>query len=70
MVLALAIGALASAGCYTGHLAAGQARMILARQSIATTVADPETPSSLRNSLLHVERAREQAAALVFARSP
>ncbi len=64
MVLALAIGVLASAGCYTGHLAAGQARMIFGRQSIATIVADPETPSSLRNSLWHVERAREQAAAL------
>ena len=64
MILALGIAGLASSGCYTGHLAAGQARMILGRQSVAEIAADPETPASLRESLLHVQRAREHAAAL------
>ena len=51
-----------SSGCYSGHLAAGQARLLLARQPIAKIIADPKTPDPLRDSLLHVEGARGHAA--------
>jgi predicted aminopeptidase len=47
----LALSALLQAGCYLGHLAAGQTRILLARQPIDEVLAAPETPSDLADQL-------------------
>jgi predicted aminopeptidase len=55
---------LSTTGCYLGHLAAGQARMMRARQSIEEVLADPTTPADLRRQLQAVQRASAYAQAL------
>jgi predicted aminopeptidase len=47
----LAAAALAQAGCYYAHLAAGQTRILLARQPIESLLAAPETPPDLAGRL-------------------
>ena len=57
--VAAALAALTTGlGCYYGHLALGQARVLLARESIDRVLADPETPVELRSRLALVQRAR------------
>ncbi len=51
-------------GCYYGHLASGQLRMLLARESIEDVRANPDTPDRLREQLAIVERARRYASDL------
>ncbi len=51
-------------GCYLTHLAWGQVRLLSARQSIESVLADPETPPELRAKLELVEAARAYADAL------
>jgi predicted aminopeptidase len=55
---------MAISGCYLGHLAAGQARLMQARRPIAAVVDDPATPADLRHQLETVERARAFAQTL------
>jgi predicted aminopeptidase len=58
-VLALSSLLLAiTAGCYYTHLASGQMRLLLARESIDQLRADPDTPERLREQLGLVEAAR------------
>lgn len=45
-------------GCYYTHLASGQMRLLMARESIEDVRADPETPERLREQLGLVEAAR------------
>ena len=42
-------------GCYYGHLAVGQARLLLASRSVESILADPETPAELATRLEHVQ---------------
>jgi predicted aminopeptidase len=58
--LALASSLLAP-GCYYGHVASGQLRLLLARESTEDVLADPRTPPRLREQLALVERARAYA---------
>lgn len=51
-------------GCYYTHLASGQLRLLMARDSIARIEGDPATPARLRAQLALVERARDFAARL------
>jgi predicted aminopeptidase len=53
-----------TAGCYYTHLASGQMRLMLARESTEEIRADPETPEALRAQLELVERARHFATVL------
>jgi predicted aminopeptidase len=55
---------LATPGCYLGHLAAGQARLLRARQPIEEVVADPATSAQLREQLLLVGDVRRFATGL------
>ncbi len=55
---------LGASGCYLGHLAAGQIRLISARESIARILEDPATPAELREQLSGIARVREFASAL------
>jgi predicted aminopeptidase len=55
---------LATTGCYLGHVAAGQARLMHARRSIEEVLADPVTPADVRRQLAAVLRARAYARAL------
>ncbi len=55
---------LTSSGCYYGHLAIGQAKLLLARQSVENLLADPETYPELRAKLELVSEAREFASEL------
>ena len=55
---------LSISGCYLGHVAAGQARLMHARQPIDDILADPETPATLRRQLETVQRARTYAGTL------
>lgn len=48
-------------GCYLGHVAAGQARLLWARQPIDSLVHDPHTPSDLRKRLERVLAVRTYA---------
>jgi predicted aminopeptidase len=48
----------ALSGCYLGHLALHQARLLRARQPIDTLLADPSTSAELRDSLVLAEEAR------------
>jgi predicted aminopeptidase len=50
-----------SFGCYYGHLAVGQAKLLMARSSVEDVLADPKTPASVRERLELVQRAREYA---------
>lgn len=52
---------LANTGCYYGHLAVGQTRILLARQPIEALLVDPETPEELSRRLRGVEKVRAYA---------
>jgi predicted aminopeptidase len=45
-------------GCYLGHLATGQARLMRVRRPIDEVMKDPATPASLRNQLETIQDAR------------
>jgi predicted aminopeptidase len=47
----VALAALLQPGCYLGHLAAGQARILLARQPIVELLVAPQTPGDLAEQL-------------------
>lgn len=53
-----------STGCYYGHLAVGQAKLLLAREPVDQLLANPETDPELREKLVLVEHARAFAAGL------
>jgi predicted aminopeptidase len=53
-----------ASGCYLGHLAVGQARLLRARLPIEDLLADPSTPEPLRAQLARVEEVRRFAAGL------
>jgi len=55
----VALAALPS--CYYGHLAVGQAKLLMARRSVDDVLADPETPASVRERLELVQLARAYA---------
>lgn len=55
--LAILLG-VASSGCYYGHLASGQLRLLLARDATEGVQSDPETPPRIREQLALVEEAR------------
>jgi predicted aminopeptidase len=57
----LAVTLLLLPGCYLGHVASGQARLLLARQPIERVVADPATPTAVRDRLTRVRAVREFA---------
>ena len=61
-VLALAL--LPMPGCYLGHVAAGQVRLLAARRPIDAVIADPATPADLRERLALAPQARELARGL------
>ena len=56
--------ALCVSGCYLGHVAAGQARMLRARVPIDSMLTDEETPKDVREKLRLVQSARGCAAEL------
>jgi predicted aminopeptidase len=51
-------------GCYLGHVAAGQARLLHARRPIAELIADPATPADLRERLAWIHEVRAFASGL------
>jgi predicted aminopeptidase len=51
-------------GCYLGHVAGGQARLLWARQPVAELESDPATPASLRERLDLVAEVRAFATTL------
>lgn len=51
-------------GCYLGHVAAGQAELLWARQPIEGVLADPDTDDTVRQLLARVQQARAFAAEL------
>lgn len=53
-----------STGCYYGHLAVGQTKLLLARQSVDSVLNDPNTDAELRAKLEAVEQARAFASDL------
>jgi predicted aminopeptidase len=55
---------LGSPGCYYGHLAVGQTRIMLARKSVEAILADSETEPQLRTQLVAAQGARAYAAEL------
>jgi predicted aminopeptidase len=58
-VLALLLcGVFGNGGCYLGHLAAGQWRLLRARQPIAVVLSDPAAPADLKQQLEAVRAAR------------
>src|SRR5262245_1453508 len=61
LVLASLPGLLAMPGCYLGHVAAGQLRLLAARRPIDKVIADPATPEDLRERLALAAQARELA---------
>jgi predicted aminopeptidase len=48
-------------GCYLGHVAAGQVRLLAARRPIDAVLADPATPADLRELVALAPQAREFA---------
>jgi predicted aminopeptidase len=64
LVAALCLPSLLTAGCYLGHVAAGQVRLMRARQPIEEVLADPRTSPDLRRQLGAVQRARAYAQTL------
>jgi len=60
----LVVTAFSLPGCYLGHLACGQLRLLSAREPIQRVVAAPETSPLLRGQLALVEEVREFAAQL------
>jgi predicted aminopeptidase len=63
-LLLLLATVLLQSGCYLGHLALGQARVLRAREPIEHLLADPATPAELRQELAVVEDVRAYAAQL------
>jgi predicted aminopeptidase len=55
---------LSSSGCYLSRVAAGQTRLLLAREPIDSVLTDPETSIEIRERLELVRRAREFATGL------
>lgn len=55
---------LSSTGCYYGHLAVGQVKLLWARQSVDQLLADPDTDAELREKLQLVQVARGFASKL------
>jgi predicted aminopeptidase len=55
---------LAMPGCYLGHLAVGQARLLQARRPIDDVIADPATPAALRERLAWIHEVRAFASQL------
>ncbi|MBW2723574.1 MAG: aminopeptidase [Deltaproteobacteria bacterium] len=64
MLLLALVLLLNSTGCYHGHLAVGQVKLLCARQPVAQLLDDPETDADLRAKLLLVQEARSFAATL------
>jgi predicted aminopeptidase len=59
--LVLLLGVLlATPGCYLGHVAVGQARLLHARRPIAEVIADPATPPALRERLSWIHEVRAE----------
>jgi len=58
---------LATPGCYLGHLALGQARLLHARRPIDDVIADPATPAALRERLAWIHEVRAFASQLGLA---
>jgi predicted aminopeptidase len=54
-------------GCYLGHLALGQARLLQARRPIDDVIADPGTPAALRERLAWIHEVRAFASQLGLA---
>ncbi len=54
----------ATPGCYLGHLAAGQARLLNASHPIDDVIADPATPAPLRERLAWIHEVRAFASRL------
>lgn len=65
--LLAALVAASTTGCYYGHLASGQARLMLARRAIDDVLADPDTATPLRAQLHQVESVRAFAVELGLA---
>jgi predicted aminopeptidase len=55
---------LATPGCYLGHLAVGQARLLHARRPIDDVIADAATPAALRERLAWIHEVRAFASRL------
>ena len=51
-------------GCYLGHVASGQTRLLLAREPITTLLGDASTPPALRDRLVLVSQVRDFAVGL------
>jgi predicted aminopeptidase len=64
MAILAIIALLGSTGCYYGHLAVGQVKLLWARQSVDQLLADPATDPELRAKLQLVQAARRFAAEL------
>jgi len=62
--LALLAISLCLPGCYLGHLAVGQGRLLAARRPVAEVLADPATAPGLGASLALVAEARDYAGAI------
>jgi predicted aminopeptidase len=54
-------------GCYLGHLALGQARLLQARRPVEDVIADPATPTALRERLAWIHDVRTFASQLGLA---
>lgn len=64
-VVAIVLGLMGVlSGCYLGHVASGQAQVLLARRPIGEALADPNLPPADRTRLAEVMRVREFAEAL------
>lgn len=66
-LLLAALGLICGGGCYYGHLAGGQAQLLLARQPIGEVLEDPSTPDELRDQLELVGEVRRFASDLGLA---
>jgi len=58
LVLLTLAGLPSLGGCYYGHLADGQVRILLAREPIERVLADPQTPPAVRDRLAAIEDVR------------
>src|SRR5262245_5519567 len=62
--LLLLVPLAATPGCYLGHLAVGQARLMGASRPIEDVIADPATPAALRERLAWIHEVRAFASRL------
>ena len=60
-LLSLGLMGTGTTGCYLGHVAAGQLRLLHQRRPIVEVLADPSTPPDVRERLSVVPRVREFA---------